>query len=100
MLHEMLLVAVVIAVGLYAAMGVMALTTGRAVLWRREDILRPRLWGWGALLFASGLGLSRFAGSLHDRTVSDVAFACSMLLLICGVVLQHFGQRVGQRAGR
>jgi hypothetical protein len=81
---------------LYVAMGVLALTTGRALPWQREEILRPQLWGSGALLFGAGMALARFVGTLHDLTLDDVVFPCSILMLICGAVLQHVGQRVGR----
>ena len=99
MVHVMSLVAVGVAVGLYAVMGVLAFTTGRAAPWRREDVLRPRLWGSGALVFGAGLGLARFAGALHRRPVGDAVFACSMLMLLSGVVLQQAGQRTARRRG-
>ncbi|MFE5037845.1 hypothetical protein [Streptomyces sp. NPDC056683] len=93
MLHVISLVAGVAVVVLYAATGVLAITTGRAVPWKRGYLLRPRLWGSGALVFGAGMGLARYSGTVRDLTTSDVVFACSMLMLICGGVLQYVSQR-------
>ncbi len=96
MLHVISLVAMGVAVVLYAAAGVLALTTGRAAPWHRGYILRPRLWGSGALAFGAGMALTQYAGAVHDLTTSDALFACSMLMLICGGILQYVGQPVGR----
>ncbi|MFF3914819.1 hypothetical protein ACWGLF_33275 [Streptomyces puniciscabiei] len=96
MLHVISLVAVAAVVVLYTAAGVLAITTGRAVPWQRGYILRPRLWGFGALMFGAGTALARYGGTVRDLTTSDVVFACSLLMLICGGVLQYVGQRVGR----
>ncbi|WP_405557025.1 hypothetical protein OIE52_25575 [Streptomyces canus] len=93
MLHVISLVAGAAVVVLYAATGVLSITTGRAVPWKRGYVLRPRLWGSGALLFGAGMALARYSGTVRDLTTSDVFFACSLLMLICGGVLQHVGRR-------
>ncbi|KUN87772.1 hypothetical protein AQJ66_09060 [Streptomyces bungoensis] len=96
MLHVISLVAVAAVVVLYAVTGVLALTTGRAVPWQRGYILRPRLWGSGALLFGAGMGLARYGSTVHDLTAADIVFPCSLLMLVCGGVMQYIGQRVGR----
>ncbi|MFJ3336823.1 hypothetical protein [Streptomyces sp. NPDC086766] len=96
MLHVVSLVAVAVVVVLYAVAGVLAVTTGRAVPWQRGYILRPRLWGSGALLFGAGMALARYGGSVRDLTASDVVFGCSLLMLVSGGVLQYVGRRVGR----
>ncbi len=96
MLDVISLIAVAAVVMLYAVAGVMALTTGRAVPWQRGYILRPRLWGCGALAFAAGLALARYGATVRDLTDPDLVFACSLIMLISGGVLQYVGQRVGR----
>ncbi|MGW4519060.1 hypothetical protein ACWEO4_45980 [Streptomyces sp. NPDC004393] len=96
MLHVISLVAVSAAVLLYEVAGVLAITTGQAMPWQRGYILRPRLWGAGALVFGAGMALARYASTVRDLTTSDALFACSLLMLICGGVLQYVGQRVGR----
>ncbi|MER6473137.1 hypothetical protein [Streptomyces collinus] len=95
MLAVVSLVAVVALVVLYAVAGVLAVATGRIVPWQRGYVLRPRLWGSGALMFGAGMGLARYGGTVRDLTTSDVVFACSLLMLIGGGALQYVGQRVG-----
>ncbi|MFJ8195528.1 hypothetical protein [Streptomyces sp. NPDC096152] len=96
MFHVVSLVAVAAVVVLYAVAGVLAITTGRAVPWQRGYILRPRVWGYGALLFGAGLALCRCGGTVRDLTTSGVVFACGLLMLICGGVLQYVGRRAGR----
>lgn len=96
MLHVFSLVAVSAVVVLYAVTGVLALATGRAAPWQRGCIPRPRLWGSGALLFGAGMGLARYGSTVHDLTTADVLFPCSLLMLVCGGVMQYVGQRAGR----
>jgi hypothetical protein len=93
MLHVISLVAGTAVVVLYTATGVLAIATGRALPWKRGYVLRPRLWGSGALAFGAGMALARYGGTVRDLTTSDVVFACSVLMLIGGGVLQYVGQR-------
>ncbi|MER7838215.1 hypothetical protein ABTY98_20545 [Streptomyces sp. NPDC096040] len=99
MLHVISWVAVAVVVVLYAGTGVLAITTGRATWatrWQRGHILRPRLWGSGALLFGAGMALTRYGGTVRDFTTATIVFACSLLMLICGGVLQYVGRRAGR----
>lgn len=100
MLDVISLIAVAVVVVLYAVAGVLALTTGRAVPWQQGYLLRPRLWGSGALLFAAGMALARYGGMVRDLTDSDAVFATSLLMLISGGVLQYVGQRAGRLRNR
>ncbi|MFD9093313.1 hypothetical protein [Streptomyces collinus] len=96
MLEVVSLVAVGALVVLYAVAGVLAIATGRVVPWQRGYVLRPRLWGSGALVFGAGMALARYGGTVRDLTTSDVVFGGSLVMLICGGVLQYVGQRVGR----
>jgi hypothetical protein len=96
MLHITALIAVSVIVVLYAVAGVMALTTGRVVPWAQGRVVRPELWGCGALLFAAGMALCRFRASVRDLTAADVVFPVGMALLLGGGVLQILGGRPGR----
>ncbi|MGW1253994.1 hypothetical protein ACWD5Q_02125 [Streptomyces sp. NPDC002513] len=97
MLHVLSLIAFALLVVLYGAAGGMALTTGRMLLpWRRGHVLRPRLWGSGALTFAAGIAMVRFAVTVSGTIAPDVLAAGGFVLMVAGGVLQFFGQRVGR----
>lgn len=98
MLHTVSLICVGVVLALYAVSGVVAITTSRTVPWQRGAVLRPRLWGAGALAFAGGLGLVRYAGSVRDRTTAGVLFPVGMLLMLTGGLLQILGRRPGRTA--
>ncbi|MEU6219573.1 hypothetical protein ABZ845_18940 [Streptomyces sp. NPDC047022] len=98
MLHIASLISVGVAMVLYAVSGVVAITTNRMVAWQRRAVLRPRLWGGGALALAGGLGLVRCAGSVRDLTAADVLFPAGLLLLLTGALLQILGRRPGRTA--
>ncbi|MEV6025463.1 hypothetical protein [Streptomyces sp. NPDC052036] len=97
MLHVISLIAVVVVLALYAATGVVALTTGRMLVppWR-AGVLRPRLWGCGALLFVSGMALFRFVVPGSGTTALDFVAPCGFVLLLTGGVLQMLGRRPGR----
>ncbi|MER6128473.1 hypothetical protein ABT173_39110 [Streptomyces sp. NPDC001795] len=97
MLHVTSLIAVSVVLVLYAVAGVLALTTGRIVRWQRGRLVRPRLWGAGALLSCAGVALWRYVTpTVHDMTALDVLFGGGMVLFLSGVLLQFLGQRVGR----
>jgi hypothetical protein len=39
-------------------------------------------------MFGAGMALARYGGTVRDLTTSDAVFACSLLMLIYGGVLQ------------
>ncbi|MEU6364467.1 hypothetical protein ABZ876_01695 [Streptomyces sp. NPDC046931] len=93
----MSLIAVSVIVVLYAVTGVLALTTGRMIVpWQRGYVLRPRLWGAGALVFVAGIVLLRFAAAVIGATAFDSLSTCGLVLMLSGAVLQFLGQRVGR----
>ncbi|MFJ5529883.1 hypothetical protein [Streptomyces sp. NPDC093261] len=96
MLHVISLIAFSVVVVLYALTGALALTTGRLIMPRwRGQVLRPRLWGSGALLFVVGIVLFRFAPTVSGTTL-DVLSACGLVLLVSGAVLQLLGRSAGR----
>lgn len=96
MLHVISAAAVWVVVTLYAVAGVLAVTTGRIVPWQRGYILRPRLWGSGALLSCAGVALWRYGATARDGHSIDALFAVGTVLFFSGAVLQFLGQRVGR----
>ncbi|GHK00789.1 hypothetical protein ACWEWI_22400 [Streptomyces sp. NPDC003753] len=96
MLHITSLIAVYVVVALYAVAGVLVLTTGRVAPWWRGDVLRPRRWGSGALLFAAGMGLCRYGSAVRGLTAVDVVFTVGLALMVSGALLQFRAQHVGR----
>ncbi|MFF9816174.1 hypothetical protein [Streptomyces sp. NPDC014006] len=87
-------VAALLATVVVAALGVVTLTTGRVAPWVRGRIVRPALWGSGALLFAAGMatGLSTrfFDVSLG---LGDGLAVATLVQILAGGLLQHRAQR-------
>jgi hypothetical protein len=82
---------------LYGVAGVLALTTGRIMRWWQGRIVRPRLWGCGALLSCAGVVLFQLGRVASGMTVIDVVYGSGMALFVSGAVMQSFGQRVGRK---
>ncbi|WP_159039671.1 hypothetical protein [Streptomyces sp. TP-A0356] len=95
-MHVISLVAVSVILVLYAVAGVMALTTGRILPFPRGRVLRPRLWGSGALVSCAGVALLRFGSPARDTATAVAVFAVGMVVFVSGAVLQLLGQRVGR----
>ncbi|MGW5253506.1 hypothetical protein ACWERW_10835 [Streptomyces sp. NPDC004012] len=98
MFHVISLIAFALVVVLYGVVGVTALTTGRVIVpsWQRGYVLRPRLWGSGALLFVAGMVLFRFVVPSGGTTTLDIVAPCGFVLMVAGVVLQILGRRPGR----
>lgn len=97
MLHVVSLIAVGVALVLYAGAGVVAITSDRVLPWLEGQIARPRLWGSGALLSCAGVALFRFGDTVRgDLTLLDVVFGVGMVLFLTGVVMQFRGRRPGR----
>ncbi|MEV6735743.1 hypothetical protein AB0N14_01880 [Streptomyces sp. NPDC051104] len=96
MLHITSLIAVYVVVVLQAVAGILVLTTGRVGPWARTELPRPRLWDFGALCFAAGLGLCRYGSTVRDLTVLDVVSAIGLALMMSGAVLQFRARHVGR----
>nr|WSY52030.1 hypothetical protein OG999_19105 [Streptomyces sp. NBC_00886] len=77
-----------------AALGVVAVTTGRMPPMVRGRVVRPELWGYGVLTTALGMGtgmsLRWWADSL---AMDDVGGATALALIVLGGVLQWRAQR-------
>ncbi|MFD1659365.1 hypothetical protein ACFSL4_14415 [Streptomyces caeni] len=96
MFHVVSLIAVGVALVLYAGAGVLAITAGRALPWLEGQIVRPRLWGSGALLSCAGVALFRYGDTVRDLTLLDVVFGAGMVLFLTGAVMQFCGRRPGR----
>jgi hypothetical protein len=79
---------------LVAAIGVVAVTTGRVLPTLRKRVVRPELWGYGALISALGMGTGM---TLHWWAVSLVldgaGAATALALIVLGGVLQWRSER-------
>jgi hypothetical protein len=86
-----------LAAGVLAAGGVAALTRGWVVPWLRRSVVRPALWGAGALVFAAGMatGLST---QFYDVSLGlgDALMALTVAQISIGGLLQHRAQRPGR----
>jgi len=76
--------------------GISAIATGWVVPWMRGRIVRPRLWGCGALLTTAGMALFQYGSEVRGMTTVDVVFGCAMVVFVTGCVLQYLGQRPGR----
>ena len=85
-----------VALLLMAALGVVTATTGWMPPMARGRVVRPELWGLGALTAALGLGTGL---SLHwwadSPAMDDLGGATAFALIILGGVLQWRAQRPG-----
>ncbi|MFF4487246.1 hypothetical protein ACFY0F_12240 [Streptomyces sp. NPDC001544] len=94
-MHIYLVVAAALAVGLLAAAGIAAVARDWVVPWGRGRIVRPRLWGYGALLGAVGTALFLFLGPLADAEPRPLPVV-GQLMLMAGLLLQYLAQRPGR----
>ncbi|MFD7937737.1 hypothetical protein ACFV4T_24910, partial [Streptomyces sp. NPDC059755] len=64
----------------------------------RTRVLRPRLWGVGALMSALGLGLFMFLGPMasHDLAVNLYVPPAGMAVNLAGLAVQTLAQRPGR----
>ncbi|MCX4988689.1 MULTISPECIES: hypothetical protein [unclassified Streptomyces] len=82
-----------------AGLGIAAITLDRVPPWLRRRVLRPKLWGAGALAGAVGMSLFLFLGPFHGPDADLTPYAMSgIALFIASLVLQALGQRPGREA--
>ncbi|MFF1813502.1 hypothetical protein ACFVXW_31080 [Streptomyces sp. NPDC058251] len=83
-----------------AGAGVAAITTGRLPPLGSGSVLRPALWGYGAVLSAVGLALFLFLGPLHGPDIGMAPYALTgTAVALFGSALQIASRRPG-RPGR
>ncbi|MEU6574414.1 hypothetical protein [Streptomyces sp. NPDC046805] len=98
-MHIFLVVAAVLAVAVYAAAGVAAVAAGWMPPLARRNVVRARLWGYGALLSAFGLGLYLFLGPLEHHMFNAVP-VIGWCVWMGGMVMSSWAQRPGRDARR
>ncbi|TQJ55478.1 hypothetical protein [Streptomyces sp. SLBN-115] len=97
MLHWSLVVTAVVCVTGMAVVGIAAVMRGWVPPFGRRRVLRPRLWGVGALMSALGLGLFMFLGPMaaHDLAVNPYVPPAGMAVNLAGLAVQMLAQRPG-----
>ncbi|MCX4577267.1 hypothetical protein OHB41_29635 [Streptomyces sp. NBC_01571] len=89
----------VLVLGALAGAGIVAITTGRLPPLGRDRVLRPRLWGYGALVSAVGLGVFLFLGPFHGPDLRMAPYALSgTAVFLVGSALQMAARRPGRPA--
>ncbi|MEU9476815.1 hypothetical protein [Streptomyces sp. NPDC048191] len=96
-MHMFLVVVAVVAVALMGVAGAAAVAAQWLPPVARPRVVRPRLWGYGALANAVGLGLFMFLGPLADAGL-DVLPAAGWCLWMAGMAAQLLAQRPGRSA--
>ncbi|MFB7569998.1 hypothetical protein [Streptomyces sp. NPDC056165] len=85
--------AVVAVMGL-AVIGILGITTGWVAPIGRKKVLRPKLWGYGSLTAAAGMGAFLSLGPLSSRPAAHFNVALvGMAVFFLGVFLQSLSQR-------
>lgn len=95
-MHMYLVVAAAVAMALLAGAGIAAVTAGWVVPWGRSRVVRPKLWGYGALLSAAGGTFFVFLGPLAGA-YGPLPWL-GWLALMAGLGLQMLAQRPGREA--
>ncbi|WP_190012994.1 hypothetical protein [Streptomyces lucensis] len=93
-MHTYLVIAGALAVGLMAASGIAAVTTGWVAPFARRRILRPRLWGYGQLSGAAGASLWMFLGVFRARF--DAVPLVGWFVFMGSLGVQMLAQRPGR----
>ncbi|MEV5901971.1 hypothetical protein [Streptomyces sp. NPDC052127] len=98
MLHWSLVVTSVVCVTVMAVVGIAAVTREWVPPFGRRRVLRPRLWGVGALMSALGLSLFMFLGPMaaHDLKVNLYVPPAGMAVNLAGLGVQTLAQRPGR----
>ncbi|MFJ8994370.1 hypothetical protein ACIRQH_28705 [Streptomyces sp. NPDC102279] len=80
-----------------AGLGVAAIATYWVPPWFRRRVVRPRLWGWGALSGSVGMSLFMFLGPFHGPDADMTPYAMTgVALFVVGQALQMLGQYPGR----
>lgn len=92
-------VGVVLALGGLVAAGIAAITTGWLPPLGRDRVLRPRLWGYGALVSALGFGVFAFLGPFRGPDIRMAPYVLSgTAVFLVGSALQMAARRPGRPA--
>ncbi|MFJ4891585.1 hypothetical protein ACIP5U_16770 [Streptomyces sp. NPDC088788] len=95
-MHGYLVGLAVAAVTVGAGLGVAAIAASWVPPLVRRRVVRPRLWGWGALSGSLGLSLFMLLGPFHGPDADMTPYAMTgMALFLAGQALQILGQYPG-----
>ncbi|MEV8034806.1 hypothetical protein [Streptomyces sp. NPDC086182] len=87
-----------LAVAAQAGFGIAAITMYWLPPWFRGRVVRPKLWGWGAVAGAGGMALFMFLGPFHGPDSDFTSYALGgMALFVMGQAAQIMGQRPSGR---
>ncbi|MFJ9138029.1 hypothetical protein ACIRRT_33710 [Streptomyces sp. NPDC102256] len=82
-----------------AGLGVAAIAASWVPPLVRRRVVRPRLWGWGALSGSLGMSLFMLLGPFHGPDADMTPYAMTgMALFLVGQALQMLGQYPGRVA--
>jgi len=96
-MHWYLVAGAALVVAALAVMGVIAVVTGWVAPWIRGQVVRPKLWGYGAVTGAAGMALFMFIGPFHGADVELAPLAMAgMAVFFVGLALQWVAQRPGR----
>lgn len=96
-MHECLVGLAVLAVTVGTGLGVAAVAASWVPPWVRRRVVRPRVWGWGALSGSVGMALFMFLGPFHGPDADLTPYAMTgMALFLVGQALQILGQHPGR----
>ncbi|MDX2679964.1 hypothetical protein [Streptomyces soliscabiei] len=97
-MHWILVGVAALAVTVLAAGGVAGVATGWVAPWGRSRVLRPRLWGWGSLIAATGATVWMFVGPLSGppHGVSAYVAWVGWVVFMVGLLIQIRARRPGR----
>ncbi|MFI7409002.1 hypothetical protein ACIBU0_10080 [Streptomyces sp. NPDC049627] len=102
-MHEALVAVAALVVAAGVVFAVVAITTGRIIPGPesgRAKILRPRLWGYGTLAVAIGIGMFIFLGPLQGPTGHYARYALiGMVVNFLGLYVQRLATKPGRPDG-
>ncbi|MEV6191491.1 hypothetical protein AB0M19_03735 [Streptomyces sp. NPDC051920] len=97
-MHGYFVVGVALIVAAQVGIGTAAVTRYWIPPWVRPRVVRPKLWGWGALTGALGWSLFMVLGPLRGPDSALMPYALGgMGLFLASLVVQMTAQRPGRR---
>lgn len=96
--HAILVVVSALAVTVLAVGGAAGVATGWVAPWGRSRVLRPRLWGWGSLIAATGAAVWMFVGPLNGRPHGASVYVAwaGWVVFMVGLLIQIRARRPGR----
>ncbi|ELP65348.1 hypothetical protein ACKI1I_27785 [Streptomyces turgidiscabies] len=95
--HRYLSGAFMLMAGALVVCGAVGVRTGRVLPWQRRRVLRPVLWGYGAMLLGAGLlvqtGYEEWTGTVHLRHLDGAVTVTGLLLMVAGFWFQLLSER-------